>query len=646
MVVKRSNYGLELTSKKIENTDTPVPAGNRPSAPVDISEVRATPAENPLRFVRGRPNPNGMIGAELFLLTGNATLGPIAHIEAEPAWELLRSNASGRTVPFRLRVFHFNDLHGFICKLNFTGERPIFSRMVSLVRKLRLRYRDNPDVAVLFAAGGDGQVGSLFDELLELDQVSLKVHAGYQAYSAAGVDVDVIGNHDLDRGASLLTHAIQQDARFPVLSANAVSQQHLNWLSYPAALFRAKGIRIGIIGLTTAGQVKCCESDVTIFDTLETLKNLLPAFQPFCDIIIILSHLGYTVASDSAIVNPIGDVELAQALDYCEVDLIIGGHTHHVLNEQGLSQTNIVNGIPIVQAGTQGRFLGSVDITLRQGTAAVSSARLIPVSDLVIDESFEVDVIQPLVEQARPILDRPLGVLADEPGLSTVTLRNNFACEELPLVNFVADGLLEQCWANDFPADLVIVDASDISAGLPSRPQVTLGTWLRVMPFADTIQLFSLSGQQLKDLLNDNARRIDLPGEPHTERGFLHFSRTVRYTINVVRERRADCYASDITVHGIHLNAQLDKTFVVACSRHLRKACRSWEKYVAAYFNLPLMSLDDEQISRLDTGLLVSRQLIAYIREQGGITPASGAKKDGRLQVVIIDRQQFTQASP
>ncbi len=639
MVVKHNGYGVDLTSEKIDDTDALNPTGNRPSASEKISESQAAPTENPMRFVRGTPNPNGMVGAELFLLTGNATLGPVAHIEADPAWHLHRSNASDRTVPFRLRVFHFNDLHGFICKLNFTGERPIFSRMVSLVRRLRLRYRDNPDVAVLFAAGGDGQVGSLFDELLERDQVSLKVHAGYRAYSAAGVDVDVIGNHDLDRGANLLTHAIQQDARFPVLSANAVSQQHLNWLSYPAALFRAKGIRIGIIGLTTAGQIKCHETDVTIFDPLETLKNLLPAFKPFCDIIIILSHLGYTVASDSAIVNPIGDVELAQALGYCEVDLIIGGHTHHVLNEQGLSQANIVNGIPIVQAGTQGRFLGSVDITLRQGTAAVSSARLIPVSDLVIDEVFETSVIQPLVKQARPILDTPLGVLADEPGLSTVTLRNCFACEELPLVNFVADALLEQCWANDFPVDLVMVDASDISSGLPPLPQVTLGMWLRVVPFADTIQLFSLSGQQLKDLLNDNVRRIDLPGEPHTERGFLHFCRTVRYTINVTRDRRADCFASDITVHGIPLNAQLDKTFVVACSSHVRKACQSWEKYVATYFNLPLVSLDDEQITRLDTGLLVSRQLIAYIREQGGITPVSGAKKDGRLQVAIVDPQ-------
>ncbi len=587
-----------------------------------------------MRFVQAAPNPNGMVGAELFLLTGNATLGPVDQIEADPAWRLLQSNAADRLNPFRLRVFHFNDLHGLIYKINAAAEFPIFSRMVSLVRELRQRYRDNPDVAVMFAAGGDGQVGSLFDELLEQDQASLKVHAGYRAYSAAGVDVDVIGNHDLDRGAGLLTHAIQQDARFPILSANAISQQHLNWLSYPAALFRVKGIRIGVIGLTTAGQVKCQDSEVLIFDPLAILQDLLPAFKPYCDIIIVLSHLGYSVASDSAIVKPLGDVELAQALDYCEVDLIIGGHTHHALNEQGLGQANIVNGIPIVQAGAQGRFLGSVDIILREGTAAVASARLIPVADLPVDEAFETEVIRPLVEQARPLLAKPLGLLADDPGLSSVVLNNCFAFEEIPLVNFVTDGLLARCWANQFPVDLAMVDAADISRGLPPAPHVTLGMWLRVMPFADTIQIFSLTGQQLQELLDDNAQRIDLPGEPHTERGFLQFSRTLRYTVNVVKGKRAACCAGNITVHGVPLAEQLDRKFVIACSSHVRKACCAWEKHAAMYFNLSLISLDRAYGSRLDTGLLVSRQLIASIRELGGITPATGAKTDGRLAVV------------
>ena len=152
-----------------------------------------TTPENPLRFVRATPNLNGMAGAELFLLTGNATLGRVDHIDADPAWNLAQSSATSRTTPFRLRVLHFNDLHGSLCRVTNRGEQPIMARMVSLVRVLRRRYQDNPNVAVMFVAGGDEQAGSFFDELLEHDEVVLKTHAGYRAYSAAGVDGDVIG---------------------------------------------------------------------------------------------------------------------------------------------------------------------------------------------------------------------------------------------------------------------------------------------------------------------------------------------------------------------------------------------------------------------------------------------------------------------
>ena len=48
------------------------------------------------------------------------------------------------------------------------------------------------------------------------------------------------------------------------------------------------------------------------------------------------------------------------------VHLIVGAHTHNVLNEAGLSAANIVNGIPIVQAGKFGQFVGEVDITVRR----------------------------------------------------------------------------------------------------------------------------------------------------------------------------------------------------------------------------------------------------------------------------------------
>jgi 2',3'-cyclic-nucleotide 2'-phosphodiesterase (5'-nucleotidase family) len=79
--------------------------------------------------------------------------------------------------------------------------------------------------------------------------------------------------------------------------------------------------------------------------------NLLPALRPLCDVLIVLSHLGYSLASASAVTAGAGDVELAQALPHGAVDLIIGGHTHSLLHESGFDPAQRINGIPVVQAG-------------------------------------------------------------------------------------------------------------------------------------------------------------------------------------------------------------------------------------------------------------------------------------------------------
>ncbi len=592
-----------------------------------------------VRFVQAAPNPNGMIGTEMFLLTGDVTRRPVAAIEADPAWNLRRSAVSARTEPFRLRVIHFNDLHGFLSKISPHSERPIFSRMVSFVNKTRRLYRDDPNLAVLFLAGGDEQGGSLFDELLGQGVDDYQIHASYHAYSAAGVDAGAIGNHDLDKEADLLAHAIEREAEFPILSANVVGHKKLSQVCFPAALFRTNGIRVGVIGLTTAGQQKRQSRAFTITDPLAAVQNLLPAIKPYCDILIILSHLGYSVAASSATVEPLGDVELARALPYGGVDLIVGGHTHHALNEQGLSQSNVVNGIPIVQAGTLGQYLGSVDITLRHGVPAVSSARLMTVSDLPVDMPFEERVITPLLRQARAVFDTPLGTAVDQPGVRTVDVRNCFATEELPLINFITDGVAACCHRCDYPVDLAFVDGADVRSGLDNAPHVTLGRWLRIMPFADTIQICTMTGHQLKALLDDNARRIDIPGDPHLERGFLQFSSAVRYTIHITGHRRRHFYADDITINGKPLDKQLDNIFNVACGSFTRRVCHGWDKHAITDLSLPLISIFSDQIPRFDTGLLMAQELIDHIRVRGGITPDSGANVDGRLRVVIQDKE-------
>ena len=84
-----------------------------------------------------------------------------------------------------------------------------------------------------------------------------------------------------------------------------------------------------MIGLTTPAEIKhVSPGEFTVTDPVVAAGNLLPALRPLCDVLIVLSHLGYNLASASAATAGAGDVELAGVLPHGAVDLIIGGHTH------------------------------------------------------------------------------------------------------------------------------------------------------------------------------------------------------------------------------------------------------------------------------------------------------------------------------
>lgn len=592
-----------------------------------MSETPMTPRPGVLHLVRGEANPNGADETELFLLAGDATAGPITHIVPATGAALPERRQVRADRPFVLKILHFNDLHNTICHVTPAGHTPVFSRIAQELQSERERCRGNPDAAVLAMAAGDDLIGSIFDELLGDDPASYVAHASYRVSSAAGMDVGALGNHDLELGLAALAHAIRQDARFPLLAANLTAGA-LVGLIYPAALLVTKGVRVGVVGLTTpAERHSLAESDLRIAHPLQTALNILPALRPLCDIVIVLSHLGYSLRS-SEIVREAGDVEIALAAPPDTLHLIVGGHTHHALNEHGLAADNVVNGVPIVQAGNQGRFVGAVTITLLP-EPTVTDARLARTADLPDDPDFDRREIAPLVARIRPIYTRPIGEVAGDGDLTTEGVRNFFASRESALANFITDALVAECRARGVDVDVVIADVTSVQTGLPIG-ELTYGDLFRMMPYADTLHLRRLTGRQLRELIEDNALRVDRPGEPHIDRGFLHFSAGIRYVIELDAQRRAG-RASAITVEGRAIEALLGREFVVAGGSFLRGYAAAWERSTAQTFLHPLFQI--RQIPYVDSHLFTRELLASYIVQHGGVMPASGAARDGRIQI-------------
>jgi 5'-nucleotidase len=168
--------------------------------------------------------------------------------------------------------------------------------------------------------------------------------------SDVGYDAMTLGNREFHVADSLLRAKIGK-ARFPILCAN------LRWredrgeaLPVTPHLITTlpNGLRIGVFGLTVPMVTPRMAARVVsafLFDDPVTIAaHQLEILHPQADVVIALTHIGIRE-----------DERLARSCP--QIDLIIGGHSHVVLPEP-----QVVSGVPIVQGGWFGHYLGHVEL--------------------------------------------------------------------------------------------------------------------------------------------------------------------------------------------------------------------------------------------------------------------------------------------
>src|SRR5216684_2164337 len=246
--------------------------------------------------------------------------------------------------PAHIVIMHTNDIHGQLLPRNGVGG---IAEVAAVIRS------GKPD---LILDAGDFSTGTfLADEFKGVPTI--------QAMNLIGYTSSTIGNHDFDYGQDALRVRLRE-AKFPVLSANI--QTPLNGIK-KYTVVTAKGIRFGLIGLTTEelktkSHPKLVEN-VTVLDIVKTLEKLLPEVRSKSDFIIATVHLE-------------DDEEQRLASAFPEIRLIIGGHNHVALGPIRLGQTLVA------KTGFGGENVGRVDLDFQNKKLVRMDARLIPVKDV------------------------------------------------------------------------------------------------------------------------------------------------------------------------------------------------------------------------------------------------------------------------
>lgn len=252
----------------------------------------------------------------------------------------------------RLVILHTNDTHSRIDPFPMDGGRfqglGGVAQRAALIKRIR---KDHPHVVLLDS--GDFFQGTPYFNFSG-GEIELK------AMSAMGYDVATLGNHDFDNGVKHLAD-MMRFADFEFVSANyRVAGTPLERRVQPSTLLRKGGVRIGVFGLGVAFQglvIPANHQGVTALDPVETARTTARKLRDRgCDLVICLSHLGYT--SDPGWIN---DPDIAQKVP--EIDIIIGGHSHTFLDQPYIYQHEERSTL-VTQVGFGGVRLGRIDVVV------------------------------------------------------------------------------------------------------------------------------------------------------------------------------------------------------------------------------------------------------------------------------------------
>jgi len=167
-------------------------------------------------------------------------------------------------------------------------------------------------------------------------------------------DALALGNHEFDLYPSTLKYVLNEAGfpgeGFPVLCANLdlSGDPELGYFVKPYTIKEYGDLKVGIFGLVTEMTNQLSNpSPVVVLPALNSAQAWVDTLEAHnCDLVILLSHLGF-------------DYDQQVASSVSGIDLIVGGHSHTVIN----SPVQIGNTL-ILQAGEFGRYLGKLSLYL------------------------------------------------------------------------------------------------------------------------------------------------------------------------------------------------------------------------------------------------------------------------------------------
>ena len=481
-----------------------------------------------------------------------------------------------------VRVLYMNDFHGFAESYKPYGSNESVGGIAYLAFAADTLRKEKPS---LFLAAGDMIQGNNWANLFQGKSV-------IELMNRMKFDAMTLGNHEFDFGQEALVERARE-ATFPFLAANV---EGLPFVS-PYTIKTVEGIRIAVIGiisdetpvLTHPKNVK----GLKFLSPSKTTDKYVKELRSGADVIIVLSHMGYQA-----------DMMLADRVK--DVDVIVGGHSH-----TDLERATQIGKTIIVQAWEHARALGVLDLKLENKKIVGFTDRLV---DIKPGQMKKDSAVSAIVDKYTEKVDK---LVHEVVGETKVELDGeNTRGRETNLGDLVADVVRQKSGAM-----IAVLNGGSIRAGI-KKGRIKLEDIYTALPFDNYIVAFSITGNQIRDILEHALSSIDRGGGsfPQVSGVTFTFSHTPGGPVNV----------KDILVGGAPLEP--DKLYTVATNDFIaaggdgytffKDVLRSSREY-----STEGGSVKGEGVVYSDPGTWVRDAVVDYIKARKVISP----KVEGRI---------------
>jgi len=280
-------------------------------------------------------------------------------------------------------------------------------------------------------------------------------------FNKMGYDAVAIGNHEFDWGIEVLQDRIEQ-ADFPFLAANIYYKAEI------AAELEAQGVHV-IIALVHIG-------------------GFWPDFAE-------------------------GIKDYACGVDNSMIDLIVSGHTHSRIDD-------VICGIPVVQAYSSGTAFARVDLSVDKRTGEVADYEMNPYPTSTYNTwygdpatyrgrdpaTYRGRVVRPHppITHLMDFYEAQIEDLKNEVIGETTAALTRDSCDESVMGDWATDIML----AYDPGIHFAFTNSGGLRTDLDAG-EITFGEIFEVMPFDNTLVTVNVTGDQLKEVLEEGVGEGD-----------------------------------------------------------------------------------------------------------------------------------------